>query len=215
MSAESPAENHLSRRERRKLEVRNRILEASFGLFEQQGFQATRVSEICERADVAEKTFFNYFPSKRDVLREIAGAALEQLLLDIETARKRPGSTRDRLLCFFGQVANRTAEAGPMRRELLTEIIYAGHEAGSGGEQARKLHDSFAAIVRDGIAAGDLSGSHGAETLTEMLMGAFYVLMFNWANLDAYPLERQAEAAARFLADAMTVQPQRNKRSRS
>ena len=46
-------------------------------------------------------------------------------------------------------------------------------------------------------------------------MGAFYVLMFNWANLDAYPLERQAEAAARFLADAMTVQPQRNKRSRS
>ena len=146
---------------------------------------------------------------------EVAGAALEQLLLDIETARKQPGSPRDRLLCFFGLVANRTAEAGPMRRELLTEIIYAGHEAGSGGEQARKLHDGFAAIVCEGIAAGDLSKDHSAETLTEMLMGAFYVLMFNWANLDAYPLERQAEAAARFLADAMTVQPQRNKRSRS
>ena len=34
--------------------------------------------------------------------------------------------------------------------------------------------------------------------------GAFYVLMFNFANLEDYPLRRQALAAARFLGDAMT-----------
>jgi hypothetical protein len=36
-------------------------------------------------------------------------------------------------------------------------------------------------------------------------MGAFYVLMFNWASLDDYPLREHALATARFLADSMTI----------
>ena len=50
-----------SRRERRKQEVRSRILEAANELFPIDGFQETRVDDICERADVAHKTFFNHF----------------------------------------------------------------------------------------------------------------------------------------------------------
>ena len=53
------------------------------------------------------------------------------------------------------------------------------------------------------MAAGDLSRRYDPDTLTEMLMGGFYVLMFNWANLDGYPLRDQAEETALFLADAM------------
>ncbi len=37
-------------------------------------------------------------------------------------------------------------------------------------------------------------------------MGAFYVLMFNWANLDGYPLREQARATAAFLADSMCLE---------
>ncbi len=64
MTAPQPRADHsdLSRRERRKLEVRNRILEASTTLFEAKGLEATTVVEICERADVAHKIFFNHFP---------------------------------------------------------------------------------------------------------------------------------------------------------
>ena len=36
-----------------------------------------------------------------------------------------------------------------------------------------------------------------------MLLGAYYALMFNWANLEDYPLRRQARAGARLLADAL------------
>ena len=38
-----------------------------------------------------------------------------------------------------------------------------------------------------------------------MLMGAFYVLMFNWAHLDDYSLRERALATAGFLADSVTV----------
>jgi AcrR family transcriptional regulator len=195
----------LGRRERRKLEVHNRILDASFFLFEQKGVEATKVLEICERADVARKTFFNHFPSKRHLLREISQASLYQLLLDLEEVRKQPGSSQDRIRFFFEKLADNADDAGPMHRELLTEFVHVAHESGTEHEQARKLHDAFAAIIEEGRNAGDLSERHAAETQTEMLMGAFYVLMFNWANLDDYPLREHALATAGFLVDSMAV----------
>jgi AcrR family transcriptional regulator len=194
----------LSRRERRKLEVRGRILEASVELFQQQGIEQTTVIEICVRADVAQKTFFNHFQSKRELLREIARTSVDELLAQIEEARVQGGSSAERIQLFFERVAEHADEAGPMQRELLAEIVHIGHEAGDEREQARRLHAAFSSIVRDGLAAGDLSARWGATTLTEMLMGAYYALMFNWANLDDYPLHERALETARFLTDSMT-----------
>ena len=195
----------LSRRERRKLEVRNRILEASVELIEEKGLEATKVVEVCERADVAHKTFFNHFASKQHLLGEIAQRALNELLANIEQARKQPTSTRGRIQHFFENLALNVDEAGPMHRELVNEIVRVIHETGDEPEQARRLHDAFESIIREGAASGDLTDRHSFETLTEMLMGAFYVLMFSWANLENYPLREQARATARFFADSMSV----------
>jgi AcrR family transcriptional regulator len=204
-SVSGPEFPELGRRARRKLELRARIVDAAVDLFDQKGVEATQVQEICLQADVARKTFFNYFPSKRHLLREIAQVGVDQLLADIESARKQPTCSRDRILYFFERLAENADDAGPMHRELLTEMVHTAHEAGTEGEQARQLHDAFGSLIRDGHALGDLSTAHASDTLTEMLMGGFYVLMFNWANLDAYPLRAQALATGAFLADAMCV----------
>jgi len=195
----------LSRRERRKRELRGRLLDAARECFAARGVDATRVSEICQLADVADKTFFNYFPTKRHVLRELAQDSIEKLLQDLEAARRRGRSSAERIRCFFRTVAENAAEAGPMQRELLTELVHVAHEAGTESEQARLLHEAFAAIVADGRREGDLDPRHGDETLTEMWMGAFYGLMFNWANLEDYPLAERAAAAADFLVASMTT----------
>jgi AcrR family transcriptional regulator len=202
-NAEKAQGVELGRRERRKLEVRARIREAGVALFDARGIQATTIQDICERADVAQKTFFNHFPSRRHLLREIAQASLGQLLLDIEAVRKLPASTRDKIQAFFARIADNADEAGPMHRELLTEMVHIAHESGREHEQARQLHEAFGGLVADGLDAGDLTDRYGADALTEMIMGAFYVLMFNWANLDAYPLREHAAMAARFLTDSM------------
>jgi AcrR family transcriptional regulator len=199
----------LSRRDRRKLEVRARILEAAVVLFGEQGFGATKVAEICERADVAHKTFFNHFPSKQHLLTDIAHEALDQLLGEVEKVRRRQGSTRQRLRWLFERVADNAEAAGPMHRELVTEIIHAAHEAGTEPEQARRLHIAFGAIVHAGRAAGDVTRRYDPDVLTEMIIGAFYVLMFDWANLESYPLRQRALAAARFLGDAIAAPPKR------
>jgi AcrR family transcriptional regulator len=195
-------QSELSRRERRKLEVHQRILDAAIGLFDEQGFAATTVADICERADVAHKTFFNHYPSKQDLFRELAGLGLESVLVDIETARKEGRTTRERLARFFAAVAESATH-----RELLTDMVHAVHESADKSEHARKLHDAFGAIVSDGLAAGDVTRRHDSETLAEMILGAYYVLMFSFANLDDFPIRKQAKSAASFLADALAPAP--------
>ncbi|WP_253778202.1 TetR family transcriptional regulator [Goodfellowiella coeruleoviolacea] len=57
-----------SRRERKKRETRQRIVAAAVRLFGEQGYEQTTVAQIAAAADVDPKTFFNYFPSKDEVL---------------------------------------------------------------------------------------------------------------------------------------------------
>ena len=190
------------RRERRKREVRARILEAAIALFDLHGFDDAKVSDICDRADVVTKTFFNHFPTKQHLLREIAEQQLATLFADIDAVRAGEGSTRDRLTRFFQRIADNIDAAGPMRRDLVTEIIRAA-DGDAGSEQSRRLHAAFAGIVRDGRRAGDVLDDHPVEAQAELVLGSFYALMLSWSHDLGYPLRRRALAAARLLGDAL------------
>jgi AcrR family transcriptional regulator len=62
-----------------------RLQEAAMELFAERGFEATTVAEIAQRAGVTERTFFRYFPDKREVL--FAGEdRLEAAFVDAITA---------------------------------------------------------------------------------------------------------------------------------
>ena len=71
----------LGRRERKKLETRDRVVDCAATLFTERGYDATTVEEIAECADVARATVFNYFGRKEDLVlgwfdrrrRELAG----------------------------------------------------------------------------------------------------------------------------------------------
>ena len=58
----------VGRRSRKKRQTRVAIEDAAIALFVEQGYEATTVEEITERADVSTTTFFRYFPSKAEVL---------------------------------------------------------------------------------------------------------------------------------------------------
>ncbi|MFZ0229809.1 MAG: helix-turn-helix domain-containing protein, partial [Mycobacterium sp.] len=62
----------MNRTERRKREVKENILTAAFDLFLAQGVGATTIEDICERADVANRTFFNHFATRQDMIRALA-----------------------------------------------------------------------------------------------------------------------------------------------
>jgi AcrR family transcriptional regulator len=61
----------LKRRERKKKATRDAIFRVAQKLFDQKGFENTSVEDITEKVDIAQSTFFNYFPRKEDILVEI------------------------------------------------------------------------------------------------------------------------------------------------
>ena len=56
------------RMSRWKPDAAGRLVVAAITLFAEQGYQATTVSEIAERAGLTQRTFFRYFSDKREVL---------------------------------------------------------------------------------------------------------------------------------------------------
>ncbi len=57
-----------SRRERKKLATRDALQRAAMDLVEERGLSCVTVEDITERADVAPRTFFNYFSTKEDAV---------------------------------------------------------------------------------------------------------------------------------------------------
>jgi len=196
-SAEPP-----TRRERRRLEVRDRIVESALSLFESQGYEATTVAEIVRRSDIAYGTFFNHFPSKLHLLREVADHSMRDLFESVEEIRKQPGDFEGRLVALFLRSSERALEKGPPMRELIGAMMALAFPETAGSDD-RRIRQAFGRILEDGVARGELRSDVDLETLLEVVVGAWYSMFFSWVHFEGYPLRERAAKAARFLAQTL------------
>ncbi|MFJ8107139.1 TetR/AcrR family transcriptional regulator [Streptomyces sp. NPDC096132] len=58
----------LGLRERKKIKTREAIRTATYALIKEQGYDATTIDQIAERAEVSPSTVFRYFPTKEDIV---------------------------------------------------------------------------------------------------------------------------------------------------
>ena len=105
-------------RERKKERTRQAIADTARRLFAERGFEAVTVAEIARASDVAEKTVFNYFPTKEDLFYSRLEAFEEELLAAV---RDRPGG-ESVLAAFRGFVMGRRG-VFDLRDEEATEQL--------------------------------------------------------------------------------------------
>jgi len=72
-------------------EARERLVVAALDLFTEQGYDATTVAQIAERAGLTRSTFFRHFPDKREIL--VAGQAALSALFEDGIAAAPAGAT--------------------------------------------------------------------------------------------------------------------------
>ncbi len=63
-----PTEHVEGMRARKRRQTRERIVNAAVQLFSAKGFDTVTVDEIAATADVSKRSFFDYFPTKEDVI---------------------------------------------------------------------------------------------------------------------------------------------------
>lgn len=73
-----------SLRERKKSATRQAIEDAAWALFDEHGYEDTSIHDIAERADVAPRTFFRYFPTKEAVMYPEIDELLERVRVAFE-----------------------------------------------------------------------------------------------------------------------------------
>ncbi len=134
-----------NRRERRKQEVRSRIVEAAVAAFSEKNWEEVTVDRICEHADVARKTFYNYYPSKQHLLDELSQSLLvEEAQNHMELAFEKFDNTEARLKYFFGRMANNMSDYEILERNLVTQAMFdVSANVGKSGEQLEAMNLEF------------------------------------------------------------------------
>ncbi len=110
-----------NRRERRRIETRERIYRAALRIFAQRGYLETTVEDITEAADVGKGTFFNYFPTKEHVLATYG----EERVAAIERALKKVRPPSQCVLAVLKELATDLAGQSSESPDLLRSIFAA------------------------------------------------------------------------------------------
>ena len=193
-----------SRLHRRKQETRARILEAAVELFGEVGFDATKVSDLCERADVARQTFFNHFPAKGDLLAEFYRRGGDFISTTLDSAYERGATTRERLALFFGDAVAAAIEVGPLNRDLIAHVLHSQPDPDRAG-QLQHVSSLMQGFVRRCLAGGDVTRRHAPEVLAALVQGALGALFIEWAERGGFDPVQRAAALAALVADALEL----------
>jgi AcrR family transcriptional regulator len=143
-----------NRREKRRAETRERIIHHALRLFSERGVMGTTIEDITNAADVGKGTFFNYFPSKEDILtylcqsqmgkiKEFVSKAIhstesmDQVLYRLasiitEEFAQCPALARSILVPFFSSDSARQQMAGDLKkdRKMLAGLMTARQKSG-------------------------------------------------------------------------------------
>jgi len=172
----------VGRREKRKQEIRTRIEEAAYRLFQQQGIEETSIEQICVEADVARRTFYGHFSNKHALL---GGLGISRVYSQSEPMLRElmdnHTSTRARLEAMIDYIESNFASFADIDRQLflLGPIAFAEDR-----EQQREIGNSsvasFARLILAGRESGDVKTDFSPEILASVIVGTLNIVTTSW-----------------------------------
>jgi AcrR family transcriptional regulator len=140
-------------RERKKQQTRDQIAETARRLFEERGFDRVTVAEIARAADVAEKTVFNYFPTKEDLFYYRMESFEQELLAalrDRGPGESIPAAFERFVLQPRGALAEPRGDEARERLRSISRTISASPALLAREQQVfARYTDSLAALIAD------------------------------------------------------------------
>ena len=173
-------------RERKRAQTADAIHLAAAGLVLERGLEATTIDAISERADVSNRTFFNYFPSKEDAVLGIDERAVAAELDRVRDSTGDPvRATFDLIYAVF------EASGGRHKNAALTREVLQKHPSLMTRQMVRvaELEDRLSAIVAgwlddDPRFAGDTESQRldEARVILGICLATVRVSMKKWAS---------------------------------
>jgi AcrR family transcriptional regulator len=179
-----PAATTAGRRERKRQESRERLYAAAIGLFLENGFDATTVDQIANRADVARATAFNHFPQKIAYLEE--WGRRRRLHVRTQLALDSPDSdtAAGRLSRYLREMAVLNTAARSETQLLMDPSIRLGQAL-----RSPTLDVDLADVVRAGQESGEFRTEVDAAQVGVVLAASYFSTVLRWATVGPPPFD--------------------------
>ena len=162
-------------RERKKQKTREAIQRAALRLFQKQGYEETTVEEIAAVAEISPSTFFNYFPTKEDVvLYDMYDPIAIDMIVSAPLQEPLNAMTR-RILEALSQLMDTDKEMILSRAQLVMGVPELRNRM---LDELDRTHALFtnALAQRTGRSAVDFE----LRVTTRILVGAIYEAVIEW-----------------------------------
>jgi AcrR family transcriptional regulator len=97
--------------------VRAELARVAIDLFARNGFEAVTIEEIARAAGISPRTFFRYFPSKDDIVLELASRLQDRLLAAFEARPEHEGAVEALRRAYVA-----TSTVAPADRDRVLQI---------------------------------------------------------------------------------------------
>lgn len=176
----------LSRRERKKLESRARILKAARRLFQEKDYDSTSIEEIAEMADVSKSTFFNYFPTKESLLDGIAADEIAEIQFLIEADLVGVTSPVEKIRIVMKHFATDSSTYLKVTRKVIWATVFRSDGFPMPVMEMEKI---LVELINEAQEKGEIRKDLKSLEIASAIMGMYFAAFFHWIREEQDSLE--------------------------
>ncbi|MFI5985716.1 TetR/AcrR family transcriptional regulator [Streptomyces sp. NPDC051555] len=174
----------------RRQATRQKLYEAAVTLIAEQGFSATTVDEIAERAGVAKGTVYYNFASKTDLFEELLKHGVGLLTVSLRTAAEETearGGTRVEALDQMIRAGLVFIDRYPAFTQLYVAELWRTNRAWQSTLMVvrREAVAVVETVLREGVERGELSAEIDVPLTAAALVGMVLVAALDWQSFQS------------------------------
>lgn len=174
---------------------KEQILAAARAVFDEKGYEKATVSDIVRRAGVAQGTFYLYFESKRDAIKDLSRKPMEEIMARMDAAIGA-ASTFEEILRAALRIAFEFERPNMDLCRMMNQASTSRGEMFDGSPTMNRMWEQMVGMFTGAIATGEMNGSD-----PEMAAVMFHMTL-NGALAEAS--DRNDEAYSRKVEGAVT-----------
>jgi AcrR family transcriptional regulator len=173
-----------TRRERKRQDVSDRLYRTALALFVEQGFDATTMDEIGERADVARTTVFNYYPQKAAFLDAWGRHRRARAAAALAAEGAESLSAPDQLRHYLREMARVNTDDRCEAVALMDASLRFGQPL-----RGPALEVELAEVIRRGQDSGQLRRGVDPAVAGQLMAAGYFSAVLRWTATEPAPFD--------------------------
>jgi AcrR family transcriptional regulator len=189
----------VSRREKRKLQLREEILDVALELFSEKGFYAVSMQEVANKVEVGVGTLYNFFASKEDLFHQLVLGHARDILRALRKLLAEEGENSFEVVRSYVALSWRMLSSD-FRVLKLYLAVTQGARFSLRFQLDPEIKKEFDLLTEDLAAVMERASAEklfrpvGGRNLALMLQGISHSFFRNWVqNPDVESVDRNVE----------------------